>query len=172
MSTSESISYPTVDSHLTQPSHLKPGAWFELQEIYHFPQCHDASMPPDHSIMRYWGVVFEGLAALGVDMHETVKLADSLRAAGFANVTERILYVPIGTWPKNQVLKRVGQYWRTILMDGAEPIALGPLTRGLQWDMPSIKALLAQVRKGYTDTTVHAHMPLHIVYGQRPVEDG
>jgi hypothetical protein len=129
-------------------------------------------MPPDHPIMRYWGAVIEGLAALGIDMHATVKLADRLRAAGFVDVTERIMYVPIGTWPKNQVLKRVGQYWRTILTDGAEPIALASLVRGLQWDMLRIEALLAQVREGYTDTAVHAHMPLHIIYGQRPVEDG
>jgi hypothetical protein len=128
-------------------------------------------MPPDHSIVKYWNAVSDGLAILGVDTHATITLADMLRTSGFVDVTERILYVPIGIWPKNQVLKIVGHYWRTILTDGLEPIALAPLTRGLKWDVKQVEALSAEAREGYMDTSVHAHMPLHIVYGQRPVED-
>jgi uncharacterized membrane protein len=50
--------------------------------------------------------------------------------AGFVNVTTRTFNIPIGMWPKNLELKMVGLYWRTILFDGAQPIALGPLTGG------------------------------------------
>lgn len=113
----------------------------------------------------------EGLGALGIDFHTTLSLAERMRAAGYVNVTERIFHVPIGLWPQNRVLKMVGLYWRTILSDGCSPIALGPLTRGLKWSKEEVEVFLVGVRKAYMEAWVHSHMPLHIIYGQRPVED-
>ena len=88
--------------------------------------------------------------------------------AGYTNVSTRIFYVPIGPWPKNKVLKMVGLYWRTILLDGAQPIALGPMTRGLKWPREEIEVWLVHIRKAYMDQSVHAHMPLHVICGQKP----
>jgi len=150
--------------------HLKPGGWLELQEIHHFPQCHDGSMPPDHPIVKYWNYIDQGLNALGVNFSGTLLLANRMREAGFVNVTTRIFHVPIGLWPRNKVLKMVGLYWQTILMDGAQPIALGPMTRGLKWSKEEVEVWLVQVRKAYMDDSIHSHMPLHIICGQKPEE--
>ncbi|TAQ85201.1 hypothetical protein B7494_g6477 [Chlorociboria aeruginascens] len=119
--------------------HVKPGGWFELQEMHHQPQCHDGSMPPDHAVAKYWALITEALGALGVDFNATLRLADMMREAGFVNITTRIFHVPIGVWPKNKVLKMVGLYWRTILIDGLQPIALGPMTRGLKWSKEEVE---------------------------------
>lgn len=128
-------------------------------------------MPPDHPVARYWGLIKTALDVLGVNFHATLDLASHMRDAGFVNVTERIFHVPIGVWPKNKVLKMVGLYWRTILMDGLQPIALAPMTRGLKWTKEEVDIWLIEVRKAYMDGFVHSHMPLHIIYGQRPIED-
>jgi hypothetical protein len=127
-------------------------------------------MPPGHLVEQYWANINAGLAVLGVNFNATLLLADMMRAAGFVNVTTRIFHVPIGVWPKNKVLKNVGLYWRTILIDGLEPIALGPITRGLKWGKEEVDAWLAGVRKAYMDGWVHSHMPLHIICGQKPAE--
>ncbi|KAH8591880.1 S-adenosyl-L-methionine-dependent methyltransferase [Bisporella sp. PMI_857] len=148
--------------------HLKPGGWFELQEIHHFPQCHDGSMPDKHPVTEYWALIIEALAALGVNFNATLLLADMMREAGFVNVTTRIFHIPIGAWPKNKVLKMVGLYWRTILEMGLQPIAIGPLTRGLKWSPEQVEVWLIEVRKAYMDSHVHSHMPLHIICGQKP----
>ncbi|PVH71597.1 hypothetical protein DL98DRAFT_434846, partial [Cadophora sp. DSE1049] len=95
---------------------------------------------------------------------------DIMRDAGFIYVTTRIFYVPIGRWPKNKMLKVVGLYRRAILLDGAQSIALGPLTRGLKWSREQVEMRLMEVRKAYTDEWVHSHMPLYIIYGQKPEE--
>lgn len=142
----------------------------EMQEIHYRPYCHDGSMPPDHSIAQYWRLVSDGLASLGVDSDATILLAGMMRDAGFINVTMRIFCVPIGKWPKNNVLKIVGLSWRVILLDGAQPIALGPLTRGLDWSREEVEMLLVEVREAYMDEGVHSYMPLYIVYGQKPEE--
>lgn len=125
-------------------------------------------MPTDHSTVEFWDLVTSGLANLGVDLGRTLQLSQLMREAGFVNITERIFHVPIGMWPKNRVLKGVGLFWRTILMDGLQPIALGPLTRGLGWTKEQVDEYLGVVKQGYMDGWVHSHMPLHIIYGQRP----
>ncbi|KAH9204290.1 S-adenosyl-L-methionine-dependent methyltransferase [Leptodontidium sp. 2 PMI_412] len=150
--------------------HLKPGGWMETQEIHHRSSCHDGSMPLDHPVAQYWGLVSDGLASLGVNSDATLLLADMMRDAGFINVTTRIFHVPIGRWPKNKVLKMAGLYWRAILLDGAQPIALGPLTSGLKWSREQLEMRLVEVRKAYMHEWVHSHMPLYIIYGQKPEE--
>ncbi|KAK4102265.1 S-adenosyl-L-methionine-dependent methyltransferase [Parathielavia hyrcaniae] len=151
--------------------HLRPGGWFEMQEVYHFPISVNNSMPPDHPVAQYWALINEGLGNLGVNFHAAAhgRLADMMRDVGFVNVTERVLQVPIGTWAKNKVLKTVGLYWRTILVDGMQAIALGPLARGCGWSREQIELFLVDVRKAYHDNSMLAYMPLHIVYGQKPM---
>lgn len=143
----------------------------ELQEIHHSPLSGNATgvVPPDHPVAQYWSLINGGLSSLGVDFHAAAggRLSNMMRDVGFANVTERILHVPLGTWPKNKVLKAVGLYWRTILIDGLQAIALGPLTRGLKWDRSKIEVLLMNVRKAYFDDSALIYMRLHIVYGQK-----
>ena len=105
----------------------------EMQEIHYYPYQHDGNMPSEYPVARYWGLLRDGLVSLGVNFDATLLLADMMRDAGFVNVATRIFYVPIGVWPKNKALKMVGLHWRAILVDGAQPMALWPLTRGLKW---------------------------------------
>jgi hypothetical protein len=141
-----------------------------MQEVYHYPISANKTMTPDHPVAQYWSLIYEGLAALGVNFHAAAggALADAMRDVGFVNVTERVLQIPIGTWAKNRVLKTVGLYWRTILLDGMQAIALGPLTRGCGWSREQVELFLVDVRKAYHDNGMLAYMPLHIVYGQKP----
>ncbi|KAF2087635.1 S-adenosyl-L-methionine-dependent methyltransferase [Saccharata proteae CBS 121410] len=149
-------------------THLKPGAWMECQEIDHMPMSDDDSVKPDNAMYQYWQNVTDGLLNVGVQFRTASTLAGHMRAAGFVNVTERVFYVPIGVWPKNRQLREVGLYWRAVLMEGLEAIALGPLTRGLGWRKEEIAVFLANVRKAYLDPNTHAWMPFYIVYGQKP----
>lgn len=119
-------------------------------------------------VAEFWATICEALGALGVNFNVTYMLADIMREAGFVNVTTRIFHVPIGMWPKNKVLKNVGRYWQAVLVDGLQPIALGPMTRGLGWTREEVEVWLVNVRRAYYDKSVHSHMPLHIICGQKP----
>ncbi|KAI9729539.1 MAG: hypothetical protein M1834_006735 [Cirrosporium novae-zelandiae] len=152
--------------------HIKPGGWIEVQEFHHYPQCHDGTMAADYLVEEYWRNIIQGLGNLGVDLNFPLTLATKMRDAGFTNVTERIFNVPIGTWPKNRVLKNLGMFWRAILLEGIQAIALGPLTRGLHWSREEVEVWLVQVRKAYTDTKTHSFMPFYVVYGQKPRQEG
>ncbi|KAH6894151.1 S-adenosyl-L-methionine-dependent methyltransferase [Thelonectria olida] len=152
--------------------HLKPGGWFEMQEIHHKPHSatRNGMVPPEHPVAKYWQLITDGLSELGVNFHAAAggNLANMMREAGFVNVTERVFHVPLGTWPKNKVLKTVGLYWRTILMDGMQAIALGPLTRGLGWNREQVEMLLVDTRRAYLSNSILMYMPCHIIYAQKP----
>ena len=125
-------------------------------------------MPPTHPITQYWDLVAAGLSALGVDLSNTLLLADMMRDAGFVNVETRIFHVPIGVWPKNKVLKMAGLYFRTILLDGLSPIALGPILGA--WDGKRSRLMLGLLQLGrrIVDGSLHSHMPLYVICGQKP----
>jgi len=150
--------------------HLKAGGWIELQEIHHWPMSASNSLSATHPVAQYWDNVVRGLSNLGVDLNAVAgeRLPNLMREAGFINVTEKVFHVPIGTWPRNRVLKTVGMYWRTILLDGLQAIALGPFTRGLQWSAEETELFLVDVRKAYHDTSALMYMPLRITYAQKP----
>ncbi|KAI1501872.1 S-adenosyl-L-methionine-dependent methyltransferase [Biscogniauxia marginata] len=150
--------------------HLKPGGWVELQEIHHVPMSTNNSMSPDHPVAQYWSYIREGLGSLGVNFEFASEghIAEMMRQYGYVNVNEQVFHVPIGTWPRNKKLKSVGLYWKTILLDGVQAIALGPMTRGLQWRREQVETFLAAVRKAYQDNSCLMYMPLVCVYGQKP----
>ncbi|OTA91344.1 hypothetical protein M434DRAFT_76412 [Hypoxylon sp. CO27-5] len=154
----------------TSYEHLKPGGWMELQEIHHFPMSNNNSLTADHPVAQYWKYVDEGLENLGVNFKfsDEGRIAALMRQCGYINVSERVFHIPIGTWPRNKTLKSVGLYWKTILLDGIQAIALGPMTRGLHWRREQVEAFLVSVRRGYHDNSMLLYMPLVCVYGQRP----
>ncbi|KAJ4403411.1 hypothetical protein N0V82_010656 [Gnomoniopsis sp. IMI 355080] len=152
--------------------HLRPGGWIESQEIYHYPISANNTMPSDHPIAQYWGLINEGLQRLGIDFHAAAggKIAAMMREAGYVNVHERIFHVPLGTWPKHPDLKMVGEYWRHVLLVGAQAIALGPLTRGCGWTREQVEVFLIEVRKAYYDNSCLMYMPMYVTYGQKAEE--
>ena len=109
-------------------SHLKPGGWFELQELPLPMLPRRIPCSPITPLRNSGSYISGGLAELGVNFNVTLLLADMMRAAGFVNVTTRIFRVLIGRWPKNKVLKLVGFYiGARVFIDGLQPIALGAI---------------------------------------------
>jgi hypothetical protein len=167
-----SVSRPHLVPNKLPNRHLKPGGWIELQEIHHFPQSPSTiPLPSDLPLVQFWDLVAQGLDNLGVDFKRTLSLSSMVRDCGYDNVTERVFHVPIGTWPKNRTLKECGLYWKTVLMEGLSPIALGPLTRGLGWTQVQVEAFLVGVRQCMKEGRDNAFMPMHIIYAQKPWDD-
>jgi len=160
--------WPTLFSRAYH--HLKPGGWIECQELDHFPRSEDGTLVADNPMIAYWDHVCDGLRSRGVNFRLAPQLASKMRAAGFVNVTERVFFTPIGPWPRNRSLREVGMYWRAVLMEGLEAIALVPLVKGLGWRKEEVDVFLAGVRKAYLDRNTHSYMPFYVIYGQKPTD--
>jgi hypothetical protein len=150
--------------------HTKPGGWAEFQEMHYLPHCDDGTMPPDFPLRNYFSVVTEGLRNLGVLLDASRNEASNLSAYGFINVRHEIMKIPIGTWPMNKTLKKVGLYAKTGITDGLQGMAFGPLCRGMGWSKEQVEVMLIDVRKALADSSVHSYLPFHVMYGQKAFE--
>ncbi|KAH8723515.1 S-adenosyl-L-methionine-dependent methyltransferase [Phaeosphaeriaceae sp. PMI808] len=152
--------------------HLKPGGWIECQEIDHIPHCDDGTLTKDNPMALYWTHIHSAFGQVGVQSSNAPHLASMMRRVGFINVTERISFVPIGPWSENRHHREIGWYWRKVLMEGLEAIALRAFTKVLGWRREEIEVFLAGVRKAYMDPAIHAFMLFYTVCGQKPALEG
>ncbi|GME23778.1 Methyltransferase domain-containing protein [Neofusicoccum parvum] len=148
--------------------HIRPGGWVELHEMNYVPRCDDGSMPADYQFARMLELVGQGLAAMSINLNGVHSIKAQLEEAGFVDVQERVFKVPLGPWPKDRLLKKVGRYYQAIAMDGLQAIALRPICKGLGWMPEEVEVFLAGVRKHLMDSSIHAYQTLHVIYAQKP----
>ncbi|KAH8687419.1 S-adenosyl-L-methionine-dependent methyltransferase [Tricladium varicosporioides] len=147
---------------------LQPGGWIELQDLEFQAKCDDGTLKETYEVSKLFKFVTQGLAVFGVDLLGMRKNAELLREAGFINVERKIFKIPIGTWPKHKTMKTIGLYMRSSIYDGLQAITLGPFTRGLKWSVEEVELFLVQVRRELMDSSTHAYIPFHVIYGQKP----
>lgn len=81
-------------------------------------------------VNEWWRFVAQGLAVFGKDIDALLKTKELLKDAGFVNIEERVVKLPMGPWPKDKNLRMVGLYCRSTIVDGLEAVSLGPFVRG------------------------------------------
>lgn len=80
-----------------------------------------------------------------------------LRAQHFTDVQRVDRVVPLGTWPKDHSLKRLGAFFRLQFLDMAlEAYTLALFTRN-DWTEAETQVLLAKVRKEVKTNTMHIY---------------
>ncbi|GKT92173.1 methyltransferase domain-containing protein [Colletotrichum tofieldiae] len=118
---------------------LKPGGWIELQEMRWVYGCDDGTMGPDFAPVRMVANIKEALAQLSVDMNAAERYPKHAEDAGFVDLKHEVKKVPVGPWPKDSRLKKIGDYCRAAIYDGLHAITIGPFTRGLDWSPRRLK---------------------------------
>ncbi|RDW66580.1 hypothetical protein BP6252_10215 [Coleophoma cylindrospora] len=134
---------------------IKPGGWIELQEPHVNAYCDDGTMPDNYPVKVFYELLQKAFRGFGTYVHNSADLVPKLDDAGFVNVKEQIMKVPIGTWVKNKTLRLVGLYWRSAIMDLLPAMAGRPFL-SLGMSKEEIEVFLASVRQALLDTTVHS----------------
>ncbi|KAI8257147.1 Secondary metabolism regulator LAE1 [Colletotrichum sp. SAR11_239] len=149
---------------------LKPGGWVELQELRFHLQCDDGTMPgpEQYGYGKFVDLCMSGFRSFGIDPLMMERNPELLRNCGFQNVTEKVWKVPIGVWPRDQKLKTIGLYNRSMLIDALQAVSMAPLTRGLKWSASEVEIFLIDVRKSLMNASIHSYLTFHVVYGQKP----
>jgi len=115
-------------------------------------------MDENYAFRKFLEFVRDGVANLGSDLNGVTKLHGMMAEAGFVNIREEKLKLPIGTWARDKNLKVAGLFWRTAIMDGLMAVAKRPLEKGLGWTLAEIEVLLVDVRKSLMNSSVHSYM--------------
>ncbi|KAH8678415.1 S-adenosyl-L-methionine-dependent methyltransferase [Xylariales sp. PMI_506] len=145
---------------------MKPNGWIEFQDIsFKYGQAN-----PDYkndAFMRCNEGCVKGAAALGRNLEKTWKYQEWVKEAGFVDVTERQFILPIGPWPQEPKLKKVGLYNLSNMYDGV---------RGISWKMlqyagytpEEIESLITDVQAELRDPQNYAYSVIYVVYGRKP----
>ncbi|KAF3019014.1 hypothetical protein E8E14_013172 [Neopestalotiopsis sp. 37M] len=122
---------------------MAPGGWVEFQES----ALEVFQANPDFqgdAIMRWTRGCQRGAAAMGRDIDVARKYKGWLQQAGFVDVVEKKILLPMSPWPQDAQFKEIGRWQMQNMIEG---------TRGVGWKMLSaagmasgeIEALVSEV---------------------------
>lgn len=146
--------------------HLKSGGWIEHVELWGDARCDDGTLRADSPLVTWVGLFKEVGKILGKPFFWNS--ANAFKKAGLENVTEHVVKVPIGTWPKDRDLKQWGAWNRQYLLQGLEGFGLRALTELLGWEYEKAQVFLANLRKEILDPKLHSYVLVTAVYAQKP----
>ncbi|EAQ84853.1 hypothetical protein CHGG_08867 [Chaetomium globosum CBS 148.51] len=151
--------------------HLKPGGYFEAQELATDPVADDDTLTPEtpYALRDYIHYLAAGMAVMGSQAHAILTLPERMRAAGFADVRRTTHKCPVGVWPRDKRMRFCGLFLRTTLMDGLRGLSRRPLT-ALGWTPVQIEIFLVEVRRALMEQGVHSYFTLNVVRGRKPVD--
>jgi hypothetical protein len=174
--------YPALYRKVMQ--HLKPGGWFEETEVGVVPYSDDDTIKG--TTLESWG---ELSLTAGDKFGRSLRIVDDTRAymeaAGFVNITYRKYKWPMGPWPKDARLKRIGLYNRLNWEEGMEGWLMFLFTHchqvGLQvfaqqdgtdcrrqWTAEQVRVYIAETRRLLRSKDVHAYQIVSFCCGQKP----
>ncbi|KAI1970852.1 hypothetical protein LOZ51_006310 [Ophidiomyces ophidiicola] len=104
-----------------------------------------------------------------IELDPFPRYADWLQDAGFQNVDQVEKVVPIGTWPKDRVLKTRGRYFMAqFLNSGLETYTLSLFTRCAGWQPEDVHSLLGGVVEEVSSNKMHLYTHFSFVTAKKP----
>ncbi len=152
---------------------LKPGGWIEFQEVCPRVGCHDDTMPDDYALARFYRLVEAVFRRkYGWCLFAAEHLPSALERIGFQSVQRKVLHVPIGFWPKEKHRMQHAFLLREIILELIEALQAKPfadLDAEFGLSKEAVQTLVDDVRAALCDKQVHAYIPVHIVWAQKPL---
>ena len=141
--------------------HLKPGGWFEDQELDIRAHSDVIAGDPDH-ILTQWNDTFQ---EAGERLGKTFKIGigtrmvDYMHEAGFVNIVQRRVRIPIGSWASDPKLKEIGDCTYLFIRESIEGFALFLLTQIMGWKFEECQVFIAK-----TMNAIKQHRIIHPYY--------
>ena len=141
--------------------HLKPGGYLELEMTYPNPECQDGSLDLETSAYGEAArILFDCGRAMNVPWEASLEWKEQMAAVGFEGVTETRLPIPIGRWPKNKELKKVGTFELANIDRGFDSFLLRGFVTAMQRSENELKVMAALARKELFDPKNHLNVRL------------
>ena len=143
--------------------HLQPGGYMESQEMWTRAQCDDGTLDPKTNKFIEWtGLQDEAAMRLGRPLRIANKLKRWYKLAGFVDVREEIMRIPINGWPKDPRFKMLGKWWARSLVDGIHGFSMMLFTNAFNWTPEQVEVSLIEPRKAIQDKSVHAYHSMYV----------
>jgi hypothetical protein len=98
----------------------------------------------------------------GADASSPRYLKQWMQDAGFVDVEEHILKLPVGPWPRNPRLKEVGAFESVNMTEGIQGLTIMLLTRCLNMTAIEVELFLMEVRRDVRNRNIHSYYHLYV----------
>lgn len=149
----------------------KPGGWAEFSDYEMNYYSDDCSMPEDSNMKKLAELLVEGCDKIGRTVSPGPKLKGWMEQAGFKDIQQEVCKLPMGAWPKDKTMKKIGAFNFVQTYEGLEAFVLAVFTRILGWTADEVQVFIAKCRADMKRKDVHMVLNFWVVYGQRPEEE-
>ncbi|KAI5808399.1 S-adenosyl-L-methionine-dependent methyltransferase [Pyronema omphalodes] len=146
----------------------KPGGYVELCEYSLTVNCDDGTMKPDNGLKIYTDHLRESMIKMGRPAPTLEFLKILLVKAGFEDVHASAAKEPMGPWPKDPILKRIGSMSLLNCEAGVESYGMAAFTRVLDIDVDKARAICDAAHSAIRNKNYHMYAKSYRVYGQKP----
>ncbi|KAF6805968.1 SAM-dependent methyltransferase [Colletotrichum musicola] len=133
--------------------HMKPGGYIEIKEFDIETRSQVQELDKDHPFKAWSKNLLEAadkLGKVGLQCRNN-GIAKSLRAAGFTDIVEQKLLVPVGPWANDPILKEVGIGSLAYLDQSLEGFGTFLLKEIMGWEYAEVIVFISRFRKALKD---------------------
>jgi len=142
----------------------------ESQEMMSKPHCDDGTMLSNWPFLEWSRYIDDAAEQTGRPLRIANKLKGWYEAAGFVDVQEKMLKIPMNPWPKDRHLKNLGRMQEQNIVSGLGGLSMAYFSRVLGWSKNEIEVYLVDVRRSISDRDVHAYHKVFVVWGRKPFD--
>ncbi|ORY56381.1 S-adenosyl-L-methionine-dependent methyltransferase [Pseudomassariella vexata] len=147
-------------------NNLNPGGWAELQDVIAEFKTFDRTI--EGTALQQWNrLMVEGVRNLGRDMRAARSNKRRMEEAGFQNIVEHRLPIPVNHWPRGAQHKNLGRDQMRSALDGIQAPTIQVLSKGLGWSREEAEVFLINVRKEIQNPHIHSYFEMIVVFGQK-----
>ncbi|CAG9953140.1 unnamed protein product [Clonostachys rosea f. rosea IK726] len=148
--------------------HLAPGGYIEFQAADPNWMSDDGTADKAENANSWLKTLVEGSAKFGKSLEIAVDWKEKMEKAGFVDIKQEILKVPIGAWPKDPTMKEMGKFMVIQQIQAVESYTPRLFSTILGWTEEEIQVYVAKVRKDLKDPSIHLYLAIHFVWGKKP----
>ncbi|KAF8543378.1 S-adenosyl-L-methionine-dependent methyltransferase [Trichophaea hybrida] len=156
--------WPTLMSQIYRVT--KPGGYCELGELGGVPDSDDGTM--SDGVDRHFELCRQAMEKIGRPFPTSSTLKALLEEAGFVDVQVTDIKQPLGPWPKNERIKRIGAMAMLMSETGFEAYGMAALTRILEMPKEEASKVFVNALKGVKNKNHHTYNLFHVAYGRKP----
>lgn len=142
--------------------HLKPGAYYEHLEIGCQAMSDHVEIPPDHIFCTWANTFYEAGEKMGRPFTICIdgESKKHMEAAGFIEIHETRLKLPVNSWAKDPKLKKAGTMFHYALDRDMEGFSMYICTQILGWQKEEVHVLVAKMRQAIRNKSNCAYITL------------
>ncbi|KAF8242651.1 S-adenosyl-L-methionine-dependent methyltransferase, partial [Wilcoxina mikolae CBS 423.85] len=148
-----------------------PGGHVELSELAVSSHCDDGTMKPDNGMKRFTDLLSEAMVKMGRPPLTPNRLREFLEKAGFVDIKVHNVKQPIGPWPKDPRLKRIGAMVLLNCETAFESYGMALFTRVLGMDAEAAQGICDGALEAVRNKNNHIYSYLYCVHGRKPGEE-